>query len=160
MKDPLETYLNDHLAGSVVAVSILKILRDQHAGRSLGGFAAGMLAEIEADRAVLQRLIQRVGAEASASKRAIAWVGGRASRLKLRRLAAGDLGTFEALELLALGILGKRALWRALAAIQPADDRLGGADFAQLEARAQAQHDRVEERRLETAPVALRGVSK
>jgi hypothetical protein len=78
--------------------------------------------------------------------------------LKLRRRAAGGLGTFEALEALALGILGKLALWRALAVSAAADARLRGVDFDHLAARAQAQHARVEERRLEAARVVLRAV--
>ena len=62
---------------------------------------------------------------------------------------------FEARETLALGILGKRALWRALSIVAPADLRLSGVDFDALAARAQAQHDRVEERRLQVAATAL-----
>jgi hypothetical protein len=67
-----------------------------------------------------------------------------------------NLGTFEALEALRLGILGKRALWQALAVVAEGDGRLRGMDFHHLAARAQAQHTQVEERRLEAAPTALR----
>jgi hypothetical protein len=63
---------------------------------------------------------------------AAAWLGEKVSRVKLRRRAAGGLGTFEALEALALGILGKLALWRALAVIAAVDGRLGGMDFDHL----------------------------
>jgi hypothetical protein len=65
--------------------------------------------------------------------------------LKLRR---GAFGTFEA-----LGILGKLALWRALAAIAESDARLPGVDFEHLMARAERQHARAEELRLQ----AVRG---
>ena len=50
MGDPLATYLHDHLAGSVHAVSLLEFIRDQHEREPLGRFASGLLAEIEADR--------------------------------------------------------------------------------------------------------------
>jgi hypothetical protein len=66
--------------------------------------------------------------------------------------------TFEALEFLALGNHGKLALWRALAEIGPADPRLTDMDFDQLAARAETQHAKVEERRLEAARTALRPV--
>jgi hypothetical protein len=123
MSDPLATYLHDHLSGAAVAINLLAALRDEHAGEPLGQFAEGLLAEVEADRAVLQGLAERVG---------------------------------EALETLALGILGKLALWRALAVVAATDARLRGLDFDSLAARAQAQHARVEERRIEAALTAFK----
>jgi hypothetical protein len=66
------------------------------------------------------------------------------------------LGTFEALEFLALGIQGKLALWRALGAVAMADDRLNGIDFGQLAARAEKQHAKVENRRLQFARTAFK----
>lgn len=62
---------------------------------------------------------------------------------------------FEALEALALGIQGKLSLWRPLAVITQADYRLGGVDYERLIARAESQHERVEEKRLQAAPLAL-----
>jgi hypothetical protein len=155
MSDPLATYLDDHRAGAVFAINLLGALRDQHAGEPLGHFAAGLLVEIEADRTVLVDLAERVGTKSSRLKEATAWVGEKLSRWKLRRRAAGRLGTFESLEALALGILGKLALWRALATAAKQDRRLSGVDFDDLCARAQAQHAQVEERRLEAARLAL-----
>ena len=46
-----------------------------------------------------------------------AWLTEKVSRLKLKHGAADGLGTFEALEFLVIGIHGKRALWRAMAAV-------------------------------------------
>jgi hypothetical protein len=156
MSDPLATYVRDHLAGAVVAINLLEALRDRHAGEPLGDFAAGLLVEVEVDRAALQGLADQVGAGSSALKAGTGWLGEKLSRLKLRRRAAGGLGTFETLETLALGILGKLALWRALAVVAAVDARLRGVHFDDLAARAQAQHLRVEERRLEAARTALR----
>ena len=158
--DPLTTYFHDHLAGARAAITLLAVLRDQHAGHPLGQFAAGLLVEVEADREVLWGLAERVGAGASGLKEAAAWLGEKVSRVKLRRRSAGALGTFEALEALGLGILGKRALWRALAVVAEGDGRFRGMDFQHLAARAQAQHTQVEERRLEAAPMALRAAPK
>jgi len=153
MNDPLAVYLHDHLAGAVVAINLIEALRDQHAGEPLGEFAAQLLGEVEADRAVLQEIAERVGSGSSAVKDAAAWLSEKVSRLKLGREAGGELGTFEALEALALGILGKRALWRALTTL---GDRFRDIDLESLASRAQAQHDRVEEHRVQLARTALR----
>ena len=156
MSAPLTTYLHDHLSGAKGAINLLNTLRDQHAGEPLGHFAAEMLVEVEEDRVVLRGLAEQVGVGSSVMKEATAWLGEKVSRLKLRRRATGGLGTFEALEALALGILGKLALWRALAVVATTDVRLHGIDFDHLAARAQAQHARVEARRLEAARLTLR----
>jgi hypothetical protein len=152
MSDSLATYLHDHLAGSNFAVELLEFLRDQHTGEHLGTAAAALLAEVEEDRTVLQGIAGRVGNGVPILKEASAWVGEKFGELKLRR---GAFGTFEALELLALGILGKVALWRALAIIADTDTRLHGVDFNQLAARAERQHSRAEELRLEAARAAF-----
>ena len=108
--DPLATYLHDHLAGATAAIILLEALHDEHIGKPLSQFATELLAEVEADRAVLQELADRLGAGSSTLQKAAAWLGVKVSRLKLGRRVAGDLGTFEALETLGLGILGKQAL--------------------------------------------------
>jgi hypothetical protein len=152
MSDPLATYLQDHMAGAMMGVEILEALRDQHAGEPLGLFAGEMLVEVEADRDVLQRILDRVGGS-NVVKEAAAWVGEKISRLKLSRQAGGELGTFEALETLALGILGKRSLWTALKTVK--DTRIDTPDLEQLAVRAQSQYERVEARRLLAARAAL-----
>lgn len=155
MSDPLATYLHDHLAGSVHAISLLEFIRDQHKGEPLGDFADGLLREIQQDRETLRELADRVGVGSSEVKELTAWVAEKFSRIKLRRGAKDGFGTFEALEFLELGIHGKWALWRALSAIADEDKRLRGMDFEHLAARAEAQRSAVEERRLELARCAL-----
>ena len=59
--DALTTYLQDHLAGALHAIELLKAMRDHFAGEPLGTFADEVLAEVEADREVLARLTERVG---------------------------------------------------------------------------------------------------
>src|SRR5262245_8052106 len=151
----LLTYLRDHLAGAAAADELLKLLREQHDGEPLGEFAAELLVEVEADRAALAELTERLGGSSSVLKEATAWVSAKVSRVKLGQRGGGDLDTLEALETLALGILGKLALWRTLVLVESANPRLAGLDFGRLAVRAEAQHDRVEERRLEAARVAL-----
>ena len=156
MSDPLATYLHDHLAAAQFAVELLKSLYEQHTREALGEFAATLLREVEEDRQTLQRIADQAGTEASLLKEATAWVGEKVSRFKLRHASAGESGTLESLETLVLGILGKQALWRALSVVAPTNLRVSGEDFEALAARAQVQHARVEERRLQVARTALR----
>lgn len=152
MSTPLATYLHDHFAGSKVAVDLLGVLRDEHAGEPLARTAAQLLAEVEEDRTVLARLVERAGSPAAGLvKEGMAWIGEQGTRLKLRTRASDGAGTLELLETLALGILGKLSLWRALAQIDPADPIVANIDLALLMERAEQQHAMVEERRLAAA---------
>jgi hypothetical protein len=155
MSDPLATYLHDHLAGSMIAVDLLTVLRDEHAAEPLGRLAAELLADVEADRAVLRGLTERVGAPTNPVKEAAAWLAEKVMRAKLHRQMSGELGTFEAVEALALGIQGKLALWLALERIAAEEPRLGGPDYALLAERARSQHARAEAARLGLARRAL-----
>lgn len=159
MSDPLATYLQDHLAGAELAIEMLRALAEEHQDTPLGPFAAGLVREIEQDRATLHQLADRVGEGSSPLKDATAWVGEKLSRLKLHSKVSGPLGTLEALETLGLGILGKAALWRALDQIAASDARLQGVDYADLTGRALAQHGQVEARRLDAARAALRAAA-
>jgi hypothetical protein len=150
MDDSLAIYLHDHLAGAALAVDLLEAMRDKHRDDSLGTFAATLLKEVEADRSVLSNLANRIGSGSSKLKELGAWFAEKISRLKLDSGPCG-LGTFEALEFLALGVLGKAALWDALAVAAPLNKRLQGTDFLHLSARAREQHAMIEECRLETA---------
>ena len=153
MDDPLATYLDDHLAGSKLAADLLSALQEKNKRASLGEFARQMLAEVESDRAVLQSLIDRIGSASSPAKHAVAWLGEKVSRLKLS--SGNGLGTFEALEMLELGVTGKLLMWRALAIAAVQDARLRDVNFDELAHRAQSQQMKLEERRLEIAVPAL-----
>jgi len=151
MAEALATYVEDHLAGATAGLELLEALSAQHQG----ALARRLLPEVEHDRRTLERIARSLDA-GSVLKEAGAWVAEKVSRLKLHRDAKGLLGTFEALEAMSLGVLGKRALWRALAVAARSDPRLGGIDFDGLAASADRQHALLEEERLQAAAVALR----
>ena len=155
MSSQLTTYLQDHFAGSLHAIELLKGMRDHHANEPMRHFAGEMLIEIEADREVLADLIQRTGTSAGGIKEMGAWFSEKVSRIKLKRGDADGLGTFEALEFLMLGIHGKWSLWRALSEIAPSDTRLKNLDFSRLISRAENQEAQVDEKRLALAKAAL-----
>jgi hypothetical protein len=153
--DALKTYVEDHLAGATAGLELLEALAAQHQGEPTGALAGRLLPEVEGDRRTLEDIARSLDA-GSALKEAAAWLAEKVSKLKLHRDAKGVLGTFEALEAMSLGVLGKRALWRALAVAARTDRRLAGVDFEALAASAERQHALLEEERLRAAAIALR----
>ena len=151
--EDLSSYLNDHLAGSVGALELLDRLIETYAGKPLERFFRDLRGEIEADQETLKELIAALGEKESAVRKAGAWIVEKLSRAKIQlsETQEGEMGLFLALEGLALGIQGKRALWRALATAAEKAPRLGGQDYTTLESRAVEQYDRVEAKRLDVA---------
>jgi hypothetical protein len=148
MNDTLATYLHDHLAGSHVATQLLESLQEQYRDEPLGAFALAMAADVKQDQDLLQAIIDHVGHAHMDLAAATGWLVEMASRLKLRRDESGaGLGTFEALETLALGIQGKLSLWKILPRVREFDARIPEYDFDRLAARAQEQYGRAEEQR-------------
>ena len=152
----LETYLNDHLAGSEAALGGI----ERHLEEDPGGLGAAhlkrLLPEIRKDQALLKDLIRRIGGGESGVKKAGAWLVERASRLKLGGTIDSDpLGLVEAFETLALGVHGKGLLWRLMESIYSDDVRFSDLNFGELEDRAARQHDEVEALRLEAAKRAF-----
>lgn len=155
--DVLAIYLNDHLAGSVAALELIETLSEHEEPGALAQTLRGLHREISADQQTLRELIGRLDAGESHMKRAAAWLGEKAGRVKLALAAREDpaLARLEGLETLAMGIQGKRGLWRALAQVAEADARLEGPSYGELELRAVAQHEIVERERLAAAREAL-----
>jgi hypothetical protein len=133
-------------------------MKDRQQDQPLGQFAGQLLNEVTQDRDILQHFADGVGSGSNMLKEFTAWLGEKASRVKLGAGAAGEFGTFEALEFLALGVQGKLSLWHALRVAAVSDARLSGLDFEQLIVRAKAQYAQVEEQRLISAATALRPV--
>ena len=154
-RERLHTYLNDHLAGSVAAIELLEKVIEHHSEDRFGKIFSDWRNDIQADQETLRNLIRKLGAEESAIRKAGAWMAEKFSRIKI-----GDLddsaGLLQALEALALGITGKRLLWRSLGAVTSNFAPLQGTDFGKLEKRAQDQFEQVETLRLEMAREAFR----
>lgn len=153
----IATYLNDHLAGSVVAIELLEHLEAAHAGTDVGRFAAELRADVSADRRELEALMESLHVAESRTRKASAWLSEKMTELKLRLDDPGDgaLRLLEALEAVSLGIEGKLGLWRALAAASEGAPSLQGFDYDRLAQRAIDQRSRVEAERLRAAKRAL-----
>ena len=152
MSENLDTYLNDHVAGSVLALELLDHLIDLPEAPDRG-LLTQLRIEIQEDQDVLRQLIRSVGAKESPVRKAAAWLTEKLARAKLRmdESGSGELRVLEGLETLALGIQGKLALWRSLATLGDAVAPLKTLDLTRLQARALEQFERVEQLRLHAA---------
>jgi hypothetical protein len=155
MSDALVTYLNDHLGGAQIAVQLLEAMRDQNDHQEFRQFASVLLPEIRTDDLTLHHIAEKIGSGASTVKQVGGWLLEKATRLKLGHTGSKNFELFESMELLALGIQGKLALWKALQAASSSDPRLREYDFETLIRRAQQQYGDVENQRLGLASVVL-----
>jgi hypothetical protein len=151
----LSIYLNDHLAGATIGVELARRTRGRNRGTTLGSYLERLASEIEADRETLVRLMAELGIRRDRLKTFGAWATEKAGRLKLNGQLTGysPLSRLLELELLYLGITGKRAMWRALQHTLGND--MPGLEFEELGRRAERQAAEVEEHRLKVAEAAL-----
>lgn len=156
-EDTLATYLNDHLAGSVMAIELLEHLEEssgedparQHALRDLRQ-------KIMADQDILRALLDSLSSNESAVKKAGAWVMEKVARAKtkLSKPATGCLGALEAFEILSLGIEGKKCLWKVMAEVMPQPPRPEW-NWCELTEDADRQRQEVEAWRIQAARMAF-----
>ena len=140
------SYLREHLSGSDAAIDVVERLRLTHAGTQEGRSFASLFDEFREERDVIRLLLEQVGV----SPRFLRRVAGQANGAALMLANGGDRGErslFRTLESLAIGVQGKRCMWRALESLLgdqpiPSARSLGG-----LEAMAIRQWDAIEERR-------------
>jgi hypothetical protein len=156
MKD-LDSYLNDHLAGSVSALELIAHWVKVHKGEPLGSFFAETEREIKADQDTLREVMRTLGVEESKMRQAGAWVAEKVGRARL--IIAGDepgsLGLVLTLEGLIMGVTGKKLLWRALATAKLPP--LNTYNFEQLQRRAEQQVERIEAERVSAIREAFAG---
>jgi hypothetical protein len=156
----LKIYLNDHLAGSIVGSELARRALSENQGNEYGRFLSQLLHEIEADRETLKDVMVRLGIPQARVKQALAWCVEKVGRLKLNGQLMGysPLSRVIELEVLTLGVAGKRALWRALQLVSVGDVRLASTDFSALVERAEAQLEELERHRVRAAGAAFLGL--
>lgn len=156
MRELLAIYLNDHLAGATVGVELARRLRASNQDDpEFGPALAEVCAEIEADRETLKAAMDQLGVSQSKLKPFAAVLGERLGRLKLNGRLRGysPLSRLDELELLQIGVVGKRRLWRALEHTRAGD--LPGFELGALAERATEQLRRLEALHLKAAALAL-----
>ena len=157
MTDALATYLSDHFAGATFGLELVRRCRAKNEGTPFAAPLSDLVREIEADRRTLLALMRRLGLEPSIVKTAVGWTLEKARRLKPNGsvFAYTPLSRVAELEILVTGIMGKRALWKALEAHFSAGERIEGFDFAALAERAARQLEVAERLRLDAAAIAF-----
>ncbi len=153
----LNAYLNDHLAGSAAALSLLSDMTTRFAGSAAGQLAAKLHEDVSFDQRELEALMARLGIPQSGPRQAVAWLAEKMSLLKMRLEdpASGGFRLFESAEALSVGVEGKRLLWIALAAVAERDAALQGPDYATLIRRAEEQRCELESLRIEASRTAF-----
>jgi hypothetical protein len=159
MADPLSIYLSDHLAGAVAGLTMMETLAKEAGDSPLAAKLTQLVAEVREDRDLLQETLDRLDSHPNRLAQAAAWVSEKAGegRLALSSRSHPALGLMQGLEAIALGLRGKRAVFRVLAELGPGDSRLSGRPYAAREARTAAQEAMVEEERLAAARAAFTG---
>lgn len=155
MSDHLSTYLSDHLGGAEAGVALLERWRGHLTDPAIAQALEHLHADIVKDRQSLEDLYLRVTGERATVKRTVGWFAEKIAGLK-HLGEYDDFALFESLEILSLGILGKRALWSVLNEVSAFDQRLAGMEFGILEHRATSQFAQVEELRRQFGTMALR----
>jgi hypothetical protein len=158
MKD-LDSYLNDHLAGSISALELIAHWAEVLKDKALGSFFVEIEKEIKADQKTLRDVMQTLGVEESRLRKVGAWAAEKVGRARL--IVAGDkpgeLGLVLTLEGLIMGVTGKKLLWDTLAAAKLR--RLGRYNFEQLQRRAEQQVERIEAERISAVRQAFAGAN-
>lgn len=140
----LAAYLREHLSGSDSACLVVRRLRHAHAGSELGRLFAALAHEFREERDVVRWMLREMGASPRSLKRLVAQAAGPflASLAGGRR---GDPALFRTLEALAIGVQGKRLMWRALRTLPNTPTPVRS--FAELEAMAVRQWEAIERQR-------------
>jgi hypothetical protein len=147
----LATYIRDHLSGSDTAIQVLERVRRSHAGTKEGSLFGSLYEQIQREREILRALLAELGESPLSTKRVATKVTGSL----LKAVAGGnrnDLSLFRTLEGLAIGVQGKRCLWRALQSLDGGFSAASPQRFAELEVLALRQWEAIEERRLSLVP--------
>ena len=156
-REALDSYLNDHLAGSAAAVELVERIRANNPDTPLAAYLEGLGREIEADRDTLGEVMERLGVVRSTPKQVVGKVMETLSRLRLNERVTGgpEITRLMELETLSLGIEGKVALWRSLNHVADRRPELAEFDLASLVVQAVGQRAGLEPYRLEAAAGAL-----
>ena len=147
----LATYLRDHLAGADTAIQMVQGLSDAYRGGPEGALFESLYEQFREDRGVVEGILAELGYTSRSAKR----LAGRATGSALRVVAGGapgDLSLFRTLEALAIGVQGKRCLWRAAQALVALPHPPGRRSFVELEADAVRQWETIERHRRSLVP--------
>lgn len=141
MDEFLAIYLRDQLAMGVLWRELARRAKRHNRGTELGAVLARVSTAIAEDVETFESIMRKLGVRVNPVKTGLAVVAERVGRLKLNgRLGSfSPLSRFVELEMLTMGIDGKKQLWSTLRDLAGLGERLPGVDFDQLIRRADEQ---------------------
>lgn len=157
MNKKLESYLNKHLAGAESGLLVATELASTAENPAEKFCFLGLRDSIVREKNLLAEMIAEAGLDVSTLRRA---TGAAAGHLGLWRLSMdgadpGELGRFEMIEMLALGIHGKRLLWTLMHNLALSSTLWRRHDFAKLIDDASQQGASIEIYRTEAAQLVF-----
>lgn len=153
----LKIYLNDHLAGSMAGLELVKRAHGNNPEGALGEFLGRLERELQEDRAFLEEVVDALELGREPYKVIAAWVAEKVGRFKLNGQIRGysDLSRVVELEGLKIGVSGKLSMWEALRHMRDHESRLAVLDFDRMIKRAEAQLAELERFRLQATTQAF-----
>jgi hypothetical protein len=154
----LGVYLNDHLAGATIGVSLARrMVASAEPASERATVLSTLAAGITEDRSALLQIMAALGIQVRRYKVFAAWAGEKAGRVKLNGylLTRSPLSDLEETEFLQLGVAGEAAGWRTLRVLANRDSRLDTGRLDALIARADHQASVLESLRSSAAERAL-----
>lgn len=146
-RDALVSYLREHLSGSDSALEVVERLRRSHAGTSEGQLFGSLFEEFQRERDIVRAMLSELGASSFTMKRVAAAMLGGGLLAPAAGGQRGELALFRTLEALAIGVQGKRCLWRAMQHVEPGFNAVSRARLVELEVLAVRQWDALDQRR-------------
>jgi hypothetical protein len=142
----LRIYMNDQLALGVGWRELARRAQGQNEGTTLGDALARVATGIAEDVVTFEGIMERLGLGRDRVKPSLAVVAERVGRLKLNGQLRGysPLSRFAELDVLAMGIEGKKILWANLRDLAGLGSRLPDVDFDGLIERAGHQRAELE----------------
>jgi len=140
----LERYLQQHLAGAVAGIEHLERMASRESDTETGRTLQAMAEDIRRDRERVRELARRLGLDPDAPvKKGMAWLAEKVAHVMVdpRVTSRSPLGRVLDLELMMSAVMGKRALWEALATVAEIDPRLSRTDIEQGVQSSLAQLD-------------------
>jgi hypothetical protein len=150
-RQALIAYLRDHLGGADLAIRVVRRLGSTHRATEDGTLFRRLFREFAEDRSFVRTLLTQLGGSPRSIKRATGYASGTLLSLTAGG-TPGDLALLRTFEALAIGVQGKRCLWRALQHVPGVATTIGTMTFAELEARAVRQWEAIDERRRALVP--------
>jgi hypothetical protein len=133
--DKLETYLNDHLTGSIVALDLARRRASTQGDDRFGGFLRTFVHDVQQDQRVLRNVMEAMAASPRVSRALLGTATSWLDSIRGTFSMPGAPNLVRDLELLIMGVRGKELLWTSL-------ERMGATTdppLPELQARARNQ---------------------